>query len=85
MQHSKPNKKTPGRILQVAVPAPLYSSFDYLSPQGTGDNTLHPGSRVRVPFGRRSQIGVILGHSDHTEVPANKLKAVQATLDVDPV
>jgi len=85
MQHSGHDKNSPDKIIQVAVPAPLYSCFDYRLPEGIDVNTLHPGSRVRVPFGHRSQIGVILGHSDHTDVPANKLKAMQATLDVEPV
>jgi len=85
MQHSNHNKKSLIKIVQVAVPAPLYSCFDYLSPEVIDDTTLYPGSRVQVPFGRRSRIGVVLGHSDHSNVPANKLKAVQATLDKHPV
>ncbi len=85
MQHSGHNKKPAYKIVQVAVPAPLYSIFDYLRPADVDDKTLHPGCRVRVPFGRRSQIGVVLGNSDHTEVAAHKLKAVQSTFDVEPV
>ena len=85
MQHSGHNKKPLKKFIQVAVPAPLYSCFDYLSPKNADEKTLHPGCRVQVPFGRRFQIGVILGHSDTTEVPAGKLKAVQSTFDVEPV
>ena len=85
MQHSKPINKSPGKIVQVAVPAPLYSCFDYLPPDVIDDTKLHPGSRVQVPFGRRSRIGVVVGHSDHSDIPINKLKAVQATLDRHPV
>ena len=85
MQHSRHNKKPLKKFVQVAVPAPLYSYFDYLSPDNADEKTLHPGCRVQVPFGRRFQIGVILGHSDTTKVPANKLKAVQTIFDVEPV
>ena len=85
MQQAKHNKKATGKILQVAVPAPLYTTFDYLSPATMRDNLPRPGSRVRVPFGRRTQIGVVVDHADHSDVPGNKLKAVQATLDTEPV
>ncbi len=40
-------------ILCVAVPTPLYRSFDYLPPYDAAHATLQPGQRVRVPFGRR--------------------------------
>jgi primosomal protein N' (replication factor Y) len=85
MQHSRHNKKPLKKFVQVAVPAPLYSCFDYLLPNNADENTLHPGCRVQVPFGRRSQIGVILGHSDTSNVPSNKLKAVLSTFDAEPV
>ena len=85
MQHSRHNKKPPHNIVQVAVPAPLYSCFDYLSREEIDAQTLRPGCRVQVPFGRRSQIGVVLGHSTHTEVPASKLKAVQVSIDAEPI
>jgi primosomal protein N' (replication factor Y) len=85
MQQAKHNKKVTGKILQVAVPAPLYTTFDYLSPETIKDKVPRPGSRVRVPFGRRTQIGIVLANSDHSDVPGDKLKAVQATLDSEPV
>ena len=40
-----------------------------------------PGMRLRVPFGRREMIGVLVEVSDHSEVPAEKLKAAIALLD----
>lgn len=40
----------------VAVDAPLWGSFDYLSPAD-----LPPGTLVRVPLGRQSVAGVVLG------------------------
>ncbi|MBT8129117.1 MAG: primosomal protein N' [Gammaproteobacteria bacterium] len=85
MQHTRNNDKRPKTIIQVAVPAPLYGCFDYL--QG-GDNDqagLQAGCRVQVPFGRQSRIGIILGTSDCTAVPAGKLKTVQSVFDIEPV
>ena len=82
---ASPQKKSSARIIQVAVPAPLYGAFDYLTPAHVDERTLQPGSRVRVPFGRRHHIGVILGHVDQTDVPAEKLKTLKAALDQAPV
>ncbi|UCB54709.1 MAG: primosomal protein N' [Thiotrichales bacterium] len=85
MHFSRPDDKNGKKFIRVAVPAPLYSCFDYLSPDDADDRALHPGCRVRVPFGRRSQIGIVLGQADHTSVPAGKLKTVQATFDDVPL
>ena len=70
-------------IYQVAVPAPLRRSFDYLAT----DNALTPmpGVRVRVPFGRRQVIGVLLAVTDHSEIPRSRLKPVLEVLDKEPV
>ena len=85
MHHSSPNDKTQKKYIQVAVPAPLYSCFDYLLPPDANNKSLDPGCRVKVPFGQRSQIGIVLGHTERTEVPHNKLKAVQSTIDDTPL
>ncbi len=50
----------PPTILRVALPIPLPQCFDYLPPSGIPlpDSTL--GCRVRVPFGKRELIGVVV-------------------------
>ena len=68
------------RIYQVAVPTPLYRVFDYLAP-----STLAPGTRVRVPFGRRELVGVVLDEVAQSELPHNRLKSVTQSLDADPL
>ena len=78
MQQSSHSKKPVGKIVRVAVPAPLYACFDYLPPEAVDERTLPPGSRVRVPFGRRSQIGVVLGHADSTETNPDVVSRVRA-------
>ena len=85
MQHSRHKIITAKKFIQVAVPAPLYSSFDYLPPDNADQSTLDPGCRVQVPFGRRQQIGIVLGHADHSDVPFDRLKTVSATFDDAPL
>ena len=72
-------------ILHIAVPTPLHRSFDYLPPRDAHAAALQPGQRVRIPFGRRSTIGVVLSLDDQTSVPAGKLKHATAALDAEPV
>ena len=79
-----PSAATP-RILRIAVPAPLYGSFDYLLPSTADPGQLVPGCRVRVPFGRQQLIGVILSTASSSEYPVAKLKPVKAALDDQPV
>lgn len=68
------------RIYQVAVPTPLYRAFDYLA-----NVSLLPGTRVRVPFGRREMIGVVLGEVAQSELPASRLRAITQPLDVNAI
>ena len=72
-------------ILRVAIPTPLHRSFDYLPPSDTSHATLQAGQRVRVPFGRRTVIGVLLEVVTHSDIEQSKLKRAQAILDVEPV
>ncbi len=71
------------RIVQVAVPSPLPRTFDYLPPK-SGPLPC-PGARVRVPFGRRSVVGVVIGIVEHSSLPAARLKTVQDVLDPEPL
>ena len=71
--------------LKVAVPSPLHRDFDYLPPADTDPSHLKPGVRLRLPFGRRELVGVLLGTSQESEVPAAKLKAARRLLDDAPL
>ena len=71
--------------LKVAVPSPLYRDFDYLPPSDTDASGLLPGVRLRLPFGRREVVGVLLSTADTSAVPAAKLKAARKVLDASPV
>ncbi|HKT31369.1 MAG TPA: primosomal protein N', partial [Gammaproteobacteria bacterium] len=72
-------------ILQVAVPAPLPRHFDYLPPEQADPAAIAPGMRVRVPFGKREAVGVLLATSAHSDIPAAKLRRASALLDTRPL
>jgi primosomal protein N' (replication factor Y) (superfamily II helicase) len=68
-------------ILRIAVSTPLYRYFDYLAPHDCNPAALHAGQRVRVPFGRRTTVGVLLEVVEHTDVATGKLKHALQILD----
>ena len=65
------------------MPTHLQRTFDYLAAPQTA--TLTPGTRVRVSFGTRHMVGVIMGQTDHSELPRERLKPVGRALDVQPL
>ncbi|MDR2111840.1 MAG: hypothetical protein LBQ62_01865, partial [Candidatus Accumulibacter sp.] len=67
-------------IARVALAVPLPRLFDYRVPP---EETLTPediGRRVRVGFGTRSRIGIIVGLADSSELPAEQLRPLEAVL-----
>lgn len=69
-------------IVKVALDVPLNRLFDYLS----DDSALAVGQRVLVPFGRRNQIGIVMGFSQSSDISVEKLKSVkQAFLNETPL
>ena len=64
-------------IVRVALDVPLHRCFDYLAPDASADDI---GCRVRVPFGRRSVIGVIVELPDDSAYAPAQLKQVEAIL-----
>lgn len=71
-------------ILRLALPSPLRRLFDYLPPRGVDPRHLQPGVRLRVPFGRREIVGVLVELADTSEVPEDKLRPALAVLDREP-
>ena len=68
----------PSFILRVAVPSPLRKLFDYLP---LPDQPLpEPGMRVRVPFGRQTLVGIVVGTDSDSEHQRDKLKPIDAVL-----
>lgn len=75
----------PLSLARVAVPSPLRRLFDYLPPDTDGTPLPPPGSRVRVPFGRGARVGMVIAHTDHTDVPRQRLKRISGVIDSEPL
>jgi len=71
-------------ILRLALPSPLRCLFDYLPPSRAASD-LQPGIRLRVPFGRRQMVGVLVEVVSHSDIAPAKLKAALEVLDEQPV
>ncbi|HEY3487800.1 MAG TPA: primosomal protein N', partial [Gammaproteobacteria bacterium] len=71
-------------IWHIAIPAPLHRGFDYRAPLNTLSPPV-PGMRVRVPFGTRKTIGVLLETRAESAVSWNKLKPILQVIDTAPV
>lgn len=69
-------------ILRVAINAPLSRLFDYLAPT---DTAVAPGCRVRVQFGRQTQIGLVMEVANQSELPISKLRSVTEVIDASPL
>lgn len=74
-----------GPILRIAVPSPLCRTFDYLPPPEGDLATLQPGARVRVPFGRRQTIGLLVEIGTGSELDPALLRPALAVLDRAPI
>ena len=69
------------RVAHIAVPSPLARHFDYSIPAAL--DVPKPGARVRVPFGRRETIGVVLAIDTHSDLPPDRLKPVRDVIDTE--
>ena len=72
-------------VLQVAVPVPVRRRFDYLPPQPGWSPPVQPGARVRVPFGRTTAVGVVVGVATTSAVDAARLRRVREVIDAEPL
>lgn len=65
-------------IVEVAISVPLNRTFDYLS-----DTEVAVGARVKVPFGAKKVVGIVLSNKQKSEF--DKLKSVEQILDETPI
>lgn len=70
-------------IVQVVLSGPLRQSFDYSVPSDIANYAT--GCRVVIRFGPKERIGIIVGISDTTQVPLEKLKPISRLLDNSPI
>lgn len=68
------------RLIRVALNVPLHRYFDYLLPD---ELNVCKGSRVVVPFGRQTKIGIVVDFPQTSDVPIDKLKPIKSVLDLD--
>ncbi len=72
-------------VLGVAVPSPLRRLFDYRPAGAPPEGGWRPGLRVRVPFGPRRVVGVVMECRDASDLPLGRLKPIEDRLDDAPL
>ncbi|MFT4255397.1 MAG: primosomal protein N' [Pseudoxanthomonas sp.] len=75
----------PPNRLRVALPVPLPQAFDYLPPDRQDASTADIGRRVRVPFGSRELVGVVIDVATDAPPPGTTLRPALALLDDSPL
>lgn len=78
-----PAPRAVGIILAVAVPGPFRAPLDYLPAPHLDPPAV--GSRVKVPLGRRSVVGVVIGLSSDTLLDPERLRPALDHLDASPI
>lgn len=68
------------RIAHIALPVPLHRLFDYQLPDDL-DSCAQIGMRVKVPFGHRDLIGIIVAIDTESDFERDKLKSVLTIID----
>jgi primosomal protein N' (replication factor Y) len=66
------------KIARVALDVPLDEAFDFRVPD---DIDAPLGALVIVPFGRARKVGVVVGRAGRTEVPIERVRAIEAVVD----
>jgi primosomal protein N' (replication factor Y) len=69
----------PANVYRVALPVPLPDLFDYLPPED--GQAAQPGCRVRVPFGRRRLVGVVVQSGCRSTLRPERLQRIETVLD----
>ncbi|OCG23854.1 primosomal protein N' [Gilliamella sp. wkB108] len=67
-------------IAHVALPVPLYQLYDYLLVAPA-----EIGMRVKVPFGTRDAIGIIVNIDEQTDFSIENLKTITSVIDETPL
>jgi primosomal protein N' (replication factor Y) (superfamily II helicase) len=71
-------------LVRVALPLPVPQLFDYLASPGMAAAADWIGRRVRVPFGRKRLVGVVVA-VEPRDAAGRELKSIEALLDAEPL
>ena len=71
-------------LVEVLIPIPLMEKFSYLPPKNNS-SLLKQGSRVLVPFGKRTLVGVVWSFSESDKFSNRKYKYIKEILDEVPL
>jgi primosomal protein N' (replication factor Y) (superfamily II helicase) len=66
------------KIARVVLDVPLEGAFDFRIEEGL---EAPRGSLVIVPFGRARKVGMVVGHASRSEIPVERLKAIESVVD----
>jgi primosomal protein N' (replication factor Y) (superfamily II helicase) len=69
--------------VRVAVPVPVAEGFDYRWDRQ--EPAPKPGVRVRVPFGNRERIGIVIDGAGVSEIGPAALKTIHEVIDGEPL
>ncbi len=72
-------------FLRLALPTPLRRYFDYLPPKNIEPDQLQLGMRIKVPFGKRTLVGILIQLHHQSEIPLEKLKPAYQVLESEPL
>ena len=67
-------------IAKVVLPIRLHQIFDYIVPDNLC-TIVGVGQRIKVPFGNRQAIGIIISLSKDSEFELDKLKTIHSIID----
>ena len=71
------NPSRAGQIARVALDVPLHRLFDYRVPAGESLTLADLGRRVRVPFGTRARVGIIVDLPMTSDIPLDDLRELE--------
>lgn len=74
--------RTTPALVRIALDVPLRKTFDYRVPEAMH---IQPGMRVRVPFGSKELIGVVLENATTSHLPLKRLRTLNEVLDSEPL
>jgi primosomal protein N' (replication factor Y) len=78
--------KTPTySIAKIALNRPFYHTLDYRIPDDLSSEHLKIGTRIKIPFGSRTEVGILWKKAKESLISPKKLKAFIKPIDKTPI